>query len=123
MRTLIEQCVIAVFIVFLASAIVRPQRRIDDWEALERSLKTAKSIQPKDGFVPDESTAIKIAEAVAIAQYGEKRISQERPFRARLLNGVWTAQGTLHPGGVFGGTAVVQIRKADGTIVFLTHQE
>jgi len=44
---------------------------MDEWSALDRSLQKAKSIRPKNGFVPDESTAIKIGEAVAVAQYGE----------------------------------------------------
>jgi hypothetical protein len=103
------------------------QRPMDKWEALEWSLKNArppyKSVDPKDGFVPDELTAVKIGEAVATAQYGEQRISQERPFEARLRGDVWTVMGTLHPQGVLGGTAVVQLSKKSGAIIFLTHQE
>jgi NTF2 fold immunity protein len=96
---------------------------IDEWEALDRSLRTAKSIHPKNGFVPDESTAVKIGEAAAAAQYGEVRISQERPFRARLRGDVWTVQGTLHPQGAYGGTAVIKLSKTDGRILFMVHQE
>jgi hypothetical protein len=108
----------------VAQAIAQqPQRkRMDDWEALDWSLKDAKSIRPKNGFVPDEATAVKIAEAAAIAQYGEKRISEERPFRARLRGDTWTVQGTLHPEGVYGGTAVVKLSKTDGKILFMIHQ-
>ena len=54
-----------------------------------------RSIRPKAGFVSDEVTAIKIAEAVAIAQWGEKQIFTERPFKARLREGIWTVRGTL----------------------------
>jgi hypothetical protein len=96
---------------------------MDEWKALEISLKDAKSIYPKNGFVPDESTAVKIGEAVAIAQYGEKMISEERPFRARLYGDTWIVKGTLHPQGALGGTAVMKLSKADGRIVFMTHQE
>ena len=80
-------------------------------------------MHPKDGFVPDESTAVKIGEVAAIAQYGEKRISQERPFRARLYGDTWLVIGTLHPEGADGGTAVVKVSKSDGRILFMTHQK
>jgi hypothetical protein len=103
------------------------QQPMDKWEALDWSLKNAKppykSVHPKNGFVPDESTAVRIGEAVAIAQYGEKQISQERPFEARLRGDVWTVCGTLHSQGAAGGTAVVQLTKTDGKIVFMTHQQ
>jgi hypothetical protein len=96
---------------------------MDEWAALDESLRTAKSIHPKNGFVPDESTAVKIGDAAAVAQYGEATISQERPFRARLRGDVWTVHGTLHPQGAYGGTAVVKVSKVDARILFMTHQE
>jgi hypothetical protein len=98
-------------------------QRMDEWRALEISLKGAKSIHPKSGFVPDESTAVRIGEAVAIAEYGEKKISEEKPFRARLYGNTWIVQGTLHPEGICGGTAVIKISKADGRILFMMHQQ
>jgi NTF2 fold immunity protein len=98
------------------------QKPMDEWEALEISLKGARSIHPKNGFVPDESTAIQIAEAAARAQYGDKTISGEQPFHARLYGETWIAKGTLHPQGALGGTAVVKISKLDGKILFMTHQ-
>jgi NTF2 fold immunity protein len=101
----------------------REAKRIDEWEALELSLKTSKTMHPKNGFVPDEATAVQIGEAVAMAQYGEQRISRELPFRARLHGDVWTVMGALHPQGVFGGTAVVKLSKLDGRVLFLIHQE
>jgi hypothetical protein len=96
---------------------------MDEWKALEISLKGAKSVHPRDGFVPDESTAIKMGEAAAIAQYGEKTIAAERPFRARLYGETWIVKGTLHPQGSLGGTAVIKLSKADGRILFMIHQE
>jgi hypothetical protein len=100
----------------------QPKHVIDEWEALQISLKTAKSIVPGNGFVPDEATAVSIGEAVAVAQYGRERIVHEEPFRARLYGDVWVVLGTLHPQGAYGGTAVVKIGKKDGRILFLTHQ-
>jgi hypothetical protein len=103
-----------------------PQRQresMDIWKAMEISLKGAKSMHPKGGFVPDESTAVKIGEVAAIAQYGEGMISQERPFRARLYGDTWLVIGTLHPEGADGGTAVVKVNKSDGRILFMTHHK
>jgi len=50
---------------------------------------------PSNGFVPDEATAVKIAEAVLIPVYGANKIESERPFTAKLKKGVWTVAGTL----------------------------
>jgi NTF2 fold immunity protein len=92
-------------------------------------LTQAESYAPKDGFVPDPKTAVKIAEAVLMPVYGEKQIASERPFKAVLENGVWTVDGTMHcpdgKGGVtnmcFGGTAEVNLSKTDGRILKMIH--
>jgi hypothetical protein len=124
MRNLIQRIIF--FLLCLAITVMAqqsaPQCRMDEWEALQISLKGVRSDQPTKGFVPDEPTAVRIGEAVAIAEYGEQRIAKERPFRARLYGNTWLVKGTLHPQGVYGGTAVVKISKQDGKILFLTHQ-
>src|SRR5438105_7832010 len=89
----------------------------------------AQSDGPKDGFVPDSTTAVKIAEAVLIPVYGKEKIESERPFKATLENGVWTVNGTLRcpdgKGGTtticVGGTAEVKLSKADGRILKMIH--
>jgi hypothetical protein len=56
-----------------------------------RVLLTAANAQshtPKDGFVPDSTTAIKVAEALLIPAFGKDKIESERPFKATLDNGV-----------------------------------
>ena len=95
-----------------------------EWKTLDLSLsqRSMKSIHPRNGFVPDAATAVRIAEAVAVAQWGEKVISEELPFKGRLRNDVWTVKGTLHPQGAAGGTGVVQISKATGAILFAVHR-
>ena len=111
-------------VLLVHGAAQQPQRqRMDEWKALEISLKSAQSIRPKGGFVPDESTAVRMGEAAAIAQYGEKTISEEQPFRARLYGDTWIVKGTLHPQGAVGGTAVIKVSKTDGRILFMLHQE
>lgn len=115
--------VLLLLLFFFLSVWARDQQKpMDEWEALQISLKGARSIHPKNGFVPDESTAIQIAQAAATAQYGEKTVSGEQPFHARLYGETWIVKGTLHPQGALGGTAVVKISKQDGKILFMTHQ-
>lgn len=86
--------------------------------ALGGELKYA--VIPQDGFVPDKSTAIKIAEAVWIPIYGQKQIESEKPFQARLSGEVWIVEGTL-PRGDEGGVALAEISKSDGRIIRVTH--
>jgi hypothetical protein len=80
------------------------------------------SYVPKEGFVPDAATAIRIAEAVWIPIYGEKDIAEQKPFRAILKNGVWTVLGTFnHPPSWSGGVALAEISKATGQILRISH--
>jgi hypothetical protein len=81
---------------------------------------------PDKGFVPDERTAIRIAEAVWIPIYGEKVIAAERPFRAKLEDGVWLVTGSLDcPAGVLcmGGTASARISRRDGKVLKVMHTQ
>jgi hypothetical protein len=75
---------------------------------------------PKNGYVPDEATAIKIAEAVLIPIYGREQIEGERPFKATLNSDVWVVTGSLQAGRV-GGVAVVKISKKDARVLAVTH--
>jgi hypothetical protein len=76
---------------------------------------------PPEGFVPDSSTAVRIAEAVWIPIYGQAQVRRERPFRAILRGGVWTVTGTLHPPRSVGGVALAEIAKRDGRILRVSH--
>jgi len=104
------------------------------WTILPCSVLLASKLagqgyQPPSGYVPDSTTAVKIAEAVLAPVYGEKHIESERPFTATLKNGVWTVTGTLHcpdgKGGTTmvcdGGVAEVRISKDDARISFMSH--
>lgn len=75
---------------------------------------------PTNGFVPDDRTAIAIAEAVLLPIYGSKVVDGEKPFHATLKAGVWTIEGTL-PKGLNGGVAVVRLSKQDGQIISVIH--
>jgi hypothetical protein len=92
-------------------------------------VSQVQSFTPRDGVVPDPATAVKIAEAVLVPVYGKEKIESERPFTARLENGVWSVKGTLHcsdgRGGAttscVGGTAEVKLSKEDGRILKVIH--
>ena len=87
------------------------------------------SYVPAAGYVPDSSTALRIAEAVLIPVYGKKQIDSEQPFTATLNGDVWTIAGTLHcpdgRGGVTtlcdGGVASVRISKKDARVLYMLH--
>jgi hypothetical protein len=76
--------------------------------------------KPKDGYVPDEQTAISIAVAVWTPIYGKDKIENEKPFKAQLKNGVWTVRGSL-PENFDGGVAEADISKDDGRILRVIH--
>ncbi len=93
------------------------------------TLTLGQGYVPKQGYVPDSTTAVKIAEAVLIPVYGKTKIASERPFTARLEAGIWTVQGSLHcpdgKGGTttrcVGGVAVVKLSKADARVLSMIH--
>ena len=86
--------------------------------------------KPKDGYVPDEQTAIKIAEAIWFPIYGSK-IYDEKPYKVKLINKkIWVVEGTLKENlkGMDstiviqkGGVAYIEINKEDCKILKLTH--
>lgn len=72
--------------------------------------------------VPNERTAIKIAEKKWLSIYGEK-IYSKKPFVATLSeNGkVWYVKGTLHT--QKGGVPYIEIRKVDGKVLKISHSK
>ncbi len=82
---------------------------------------TVKGYVPPNGFVPDSSTAVRIAVAVWIPIYGASQIRSEQPYRATLKDGVWTVTSTLPRQYNQGGVAMARISKRDGRILFVHH--
>ena len=81
--------------------------------------------RPAAGYVPDEATAIRVAEAVLIPIYGQRKIEGERPLTATLKGDVWTIKGSLPKAGpgeiVMGGVATVRLSKRTGCILSVGH--
>ena len=95
------------------------------YELVEETIAGKHSVRPSAGYVPEEETAIRIAEAVWIPIYGRKVIEGEKPFKASLENGVWTVTGTLPRSEkglpVVGGTAIAEISKESGAVLRVSH--
>jgi hypothetical protein len=84
------------------------------------------SYVPPNGFVPDSTTATRVAEAIWIPIYGGERIRDQRPYRATLHKGVWTVTGTLKQPSesgrrAVGGVALAEISKRDARILRVSH--
>ena len=82
--------------------------------------------------VPDEATAVKIAEKALAKVYGEKKIDSERPFKAKLRDGIWHVWGTLYckdqhgnviTGPCLGGVAIAEVRQRDGRVLNTGHEK
>jgi hypothetical protein len=104
-----------------------PQRTPPD---VTQRLREERAFQkkPAGGYVPDATTAVRIAEAVLIPIYGAKQVGYEKPFNATLDGDVWTVTGTLDCKTTatticVGGTAVVQLSKTTGAVLLLVHEE
>jgi len=94
---------------------------------------SAQSSPPPTNFrVPDEATALSIAEPALIKVYGKKTIDYERPLGATLHDGIWFVYGTLccpdgkghrncEVGRCLGGVAELKLRQRDGKIISISH--
>jgi hypothetical protein len=72
-----------------------------------------------DGLVPNQETAIKIAEAIWLPIYGNE-IYSRKPFIATLKSdSIWVVQGTLNRGK--GGVPYIEIQKNDCKILKVIH--
>ena len=83
--------------------------------------KNVKGYIPNNGVVPDEETAIKIAEAVWLPIYGE-HIYSNQPFMAiyNETERCWYVKGSL-PETTVGGVPEIIISKSDGKILYINH--
>ena len=76
---------------------------------------------PENGYVSNADVAIKIAEAVWLPIYGNA-INDKRPFKAKMKNGIWVVEGTLH-GDMLGGVPIIEISKNDGRVLRVSHSK
>lgn len=83
-------------------------------------ILTSKPIKSED-YIPDEVTAIKIAEAIWLPIYGNK-VLDKKPFRASLSKDKcnWIVKGSV-PKGELGGYPIIEIRKSDSKVIRVFH--
>lgn len=71
-------------------------------------------------YVPNQETAIKIAEAIWLPLYGES-IYEKKPYKATLIdNNIWRVEGTLDSEKI-GGVPIIEIQKKDCKVLKVTH--
>jgi hypothetical protein len=75
---------------------------------------------PQQGIVPDEVTAVKIAEIIFPLNFSADVVNKFQPYHAQLKDGVWTVYGTLKFGSR-GGTLMMRINKKDGKVLGVWH--
>jgi len=80
--------------------------------------------------VPDEATAVQLAERALAKVYSKEQVESERPFTATLSDGIWHVAGTLYckdehgkviTGRCVGGVAMAYIRQSDGRVLKTGH--
>lgn len=89
--------------------------------ACQTAFAAEPTYKPPQGFVPNENVAIAIAVAIWGPIYGADQIAQEKPYHAKLVNGVWWVSGSLPRGWSVGGVAEARIQKVDGRILGVIH--
>lgn len=85
-------------------------------------LSKTKPHLPPEGIIPDEVTAVKVAEVVFPHIFGEEEVAKYLPYHAQLKDGVWEVYGTLKPGSR-GGTPQMTIQKKDGKVIDIWHSQ
>jgi hypothetical protein len=83
---------------------------------------TGKSPLPPQGVIPDEATAVKVAEVVFPPIFGSEEVAKYLPYHAQFKDGVWTIYGTLKRGSR-GGTPQMTIQKKDGKVIEVWHSQ
>ncbi len=86
---------------------------------LEQDVGKYRSVPPDSGYVPNEETAKKIAEAVWWPIYGE-RINEAKPFQAYLVfDSIWVVMAGPKDG--YSSTPHIEIKKRTGEILFVMY--
>jgi hypothetical protein len=85
------------------------------------STKWGQSFRPRNGYVPDQKTAMQVAEAILVSVYGEGQVKAQEPFRVSLDGNIWTVKGALPHGPE--GNAEIKLSKKDGAVLYVSHSE
>jgi hypothetical protein len=100
-----------------------------NWKYLARPGCGSVKVPLAAGPIPDDATALKVAEPELIRIYGARVIGSEKPLHADLSGDMWIVGGTLHcsdgKGGTtticVGGVATAHLVKSDGRVLEIFH--
>lgn len=105
MKSIVNISCILIVIFFLMSAGVLRQNKNENY---------------RRDYVPNEETAIKVAEAIWLPIYGDD-IYNDTPFKATLKDSsIWIVEGTLN-NYEYGGVPYIEIQKKDCKVLKVTH--
>lgn len=76
---------------------------------------------PKEGFVTNAATAVRIALAVYEPIHGANRVEIFRPYDARFTNGVWVVEGRFRKSER--RVPIAEIAKEDGRVLRLQEKQ
>lgn len=88
-------------------------------------VKPVKLLIPENGVVKDDSTAAKIAEAIALPFYGTE-ILMQKPFNVRLdYDSIWRIRGRNYHNNPNhkGGVLIIDLLKKDGRAIVVRHSK
>ena len=109
---------------FLFSIISCTHGKLDDQtihEEVQHFIHdTSYAYFPPQGFISNEEVAVRVAEPVLFAIYGEDNIRDQKPYQVNLIDSLWVINGTL-PIYKDGGCFFIVINKKDGRILGVTH--
>ncbi len=89
-------------------------------EITPHEYRPSRLFLPEKGCIPDEETAMHIAEVVWLSVYGNS-IYEKKPFRVELLgDSLWVVVGSL-PANMLGGVPYIEIQKKDCKILGIGH--
>lgn len=80
----------------------------------------AQAPQPRDGFIPDGATAVRVGEAILGPIYGVAKVKAGEPYTASLHGEVWVVLGsTCNP--ICGGRFEIDLNKGTGAVLSYKH--
>jgi hypothetical protein len=88
-------------------------------------VSVAQTPRKQRDYVPDEKTAMRIAEAVLVAWYGEEPVKAQLPLRADGTNGDYWIVQLQGPGPATskGGGPAIWINKRSGCLKVMEHMK
>lgn len=72
-------------------------------------------------MIPDEETAISVAEVYLFKTFGKEKIEEEQPYQIGKVDGYWIIKGTMPSKYILGGFFEMVINSKNGEVVRLFH--